>query len=600
MWPLIYPAPARADPRAPLDDRVRQLAAARRARVAAARPSSRSTRGVVPAGRRARARAPRLDRAPPAARDRGGAQGRPAARDRRDLVARARHRHGRGRSRAAGRVAGRGRRAACSGSAAPATTSAAPASAGSSRSSAATCSRPTVVARGMLDGDVEAIRVPDSALDVLAQQIVAMVGVEPWPVAELERVIRRAASYRELSRAALVGVLDMLAGRYPVRRVRRAAAAPDLGSPGRRADRPQGRAPAQSVVSGGTIPDRGLYGVHLGADRPARRRARRGDGRREPQGRDVHPRRVDLAHRGHHARSRDRVARRPASPARCRSGAATGRAARSSSAARSARSAASSTAGSRRSATPRARGSRASTGSTRSPPRTSSQYLADQRAQTGSGADRSRDHDRALPRRARRLARLHPVAVRQPRPRAVGARARAPARGSARLPGASAVDRRRHRAALRRRRRCCRPTTSCSPIPTTSSASLVDELARSSVFASHFRENAARALLLPRRRPGQRTPLWAQRLRAQQLMGVALRFPAFPITLETYREVLRDVFDCRRCSTCCAQIRARAIRDRAGGHRGARRRSRARWCSTTSRRSCTRATRRSPSARRRR
>ncbi len=73
----------------------------------------------------------------------------------------------------------------------------------------------TVVARGMLDGEVEAIRVPDSALDVLAQQIVAMVGADPWPVGELERVIRRAASYRELSRAALVGVLDMLAGRYP-------------------------------------------------------------------------------------------------------------------------------------------------------------------------------------------------------------------------------------------------------------------------------------------------------------------------------------------------------------------------------------------------
>src|SRR4029079_6590209 len=72
---------------------------------------------------------------------------------------------------------------------------------------------------------------------------------------------------------------------------------------------------------------------------------------------------------------------------------------------------------------------------------------------------------------------------------------------------------------------------------------LVEELARSSVFASHFRENAARALLLPRRRPGRRTPLWAQRLRAPQLMSVALRFPAFPITLETYREVLRDVFD---------------------------------------------------------
>jgi ATP-dependent Lhr-like helicase len=89
---------------------------------------------------------------------------------------------------------------------------------------------------------------------------------------------------------------------------------------------------------------------------------------------------------------------------------------------------------------------------------------------------------------------------------------------------------------------------------------LVDELARSSVFASHFRENAARALLLPRRRPGQRTPLWAQRLRAQQLMGVALRFPAFPITLETYREVLRDVFDLPALIDVLRQIRSRAIR----------------------------------------
>src|SRR4029079_5001113 len=89
---------------------------------------------------------------------------------------------------------------------------------------------------------------------------------------------------------------------------------------------------------------------------------------------------------------------------------------------------------------------------------------------------------------------------------------------------------------------------------------LVDELARSSVFASHFRENAARALLLPRRRPGQRTPLWAQRLKAQQLMGVALRFPAFPITLETYREVLRDVFDLPALLDVLGQIRSRAIR----------------------------------------
>ncbi|HLL20580.1 MAG TPA: DEAD/DEAH box helicase, partial [Kofleriaceae bacterium] len=98
------------------------------------------------------------------------------------------------------------------------------------------------------------------------------------------------------------------------------------------------------------------------------------------------------------------------------------------------------------------------------------------------------------------------------------------------------------------------------PDPEDVESTLVEELSRSSVFATHFRENAARALLLPRRRPGQRTPLWAQRLRAQQLMGVALRFPAFPVTLETYREVLRDVFDMPALVDVLKQIRAREIR----------------------------------------
>jgi ATP-dependent Lhr-like helicase len=72
---------------------------------------------------------------------------------------------------------------------------------------------------------------------------------------------------------------------------------------------------------------------------------------------------------------------------------------------------------------------------------------------------------------------------------------------------------------------------------------LLQELAQSALFGSRFRENAARALLIPRRRPGQRTPLWQQRLKAQSLLQVARRYPQFPIVLETYREVLQDVFD---------------------------------------------------------
>jgi ATP-dependent Lhr-like helicase len=68
-------------------------------------------------------------------------------------------------------------------------------------------------------------------------------------------------------------------------------------------------------------------------------------------------------------------------------------------------------------------------------------------------------------------------------------------------------------------------------------------VASSALFASRFRENAARALLLPRRRPGTRTPLWQQRQRAADLLAVASRYGSFPILVETYREVLSDVFD---------------------------------------------------------
>ncbi len=72
---------------------------------------------------------------------------------------------------------------------------------------------------------------------------------------------------------------------------------------------------------------------------------------------------------------------------------------------------------------------------------------------------------------------------------------------------------------------------------------VVQELGQTALFGARFRENASRALLIPRRRPGQRTPLWQQRLKAQSLLEVARRYGSFPIVLETYRECLQDVFD---------------------------------------------------------
>ncbi|HEX4364628.1 MAG TPA: DEAD/DEAH box helicase [Solirubrobacteraceae bacterium] len=72
---------------------------------------------------------------------------------------------------------------------------------------------------------------------------------------------------------------------------------------------------------------------------------------------------------------------------------------------------------------------------------------------------------------------------------------------------------------------------------------VVAELASSALFGARFRENAGRALLIPRAYPGRRTPLWQQRLKSQSLLEVAKRYPDFPIILETYRECLRDVLD---------------------------------------------------------
>jgi ATP-dependent Lhr-like helicase len=89
---------------------------------------------------------------------------------------------------------------------------------------------------------------------------------------------------------------------------------------------------------------------------------------------------------------------------------------------------------------------------------------------------------------------------------------------------------------------------------------VVEQLERSALFAARFRENAARALLLPRRRPGARTPLWAQRLRAQNLLAVARGFPSFPIMLETYRACLQDVFDLPGLERLLRELRSRTVR----------------------------------------
>src|SRR5204862_1875750 len=88
---------------------------------------------------------------------------------------------------------------------------------------------------------------------------------------------------------------------------------------------------------------------------------------------------------------------------------------------------------------------------------------------------------------------------------------------------------------------------------------VVQEVGQSALFGARFRENAARALLTPRRRPDQRTPLWQQRLKAQSLLQVARRYGSFPVILETYRECLQDVFDLAALRRLLQGLRTRAI-----------------------------------------
>jgi ATP-dependent Lhr-like helicase len=415
----------------------------------------------------------------------------------------------------------------------------------------------TVVAQKMRAGEVESIRVPDSALDVLAQQIVAMVAVDAWRVGDLARLIHRTASYRELPYGALTGVLDMLAGRYPSDEF--AELRPRL-SWDRQTDVLVGRKGARllSVVSGGTIPDRGTYAVHVGAGGP---RVGELDEEMVAESRKGETFLLGATTWRIEDITRDRVIVSPApgepgkmpfwrgeGPGRpIELGRALGAFCRELD-----DRLAHDPAGAHGWLTDALRLDRFAADNLIA-------YLGEQRAAAGGvptdraiTIERFRDELGDV-----RVCILSPFGSRVHAPWSLVIAKQLEAELGYPIHPLYTDD----GIALRFADGDVLPTDDqLIPDPDEVEHVLVDELARSSVFASHFRENAARALLLPRRRPGQRTPLWAQRLRAQQLMGVALRFPAFPITLETYREVLRDVFDLPALVDVLREIRSRAIR----------------------------------------
>ena len=451
-----------------------------------------------------------------------------------------------------------------------------------------------VVVQRMHDGLIEHTRYLRNPLDVLAQQIVAMCALDEWPVDELAALVRRAAPFAELTDEVLHIVLDLLAGRYPSDEF--AELRPRIVW-----DRVdgivRGRAGAQrlAVTSGGTIPDRGPL-RRVPARRHPRRRARRGDGLREPR----RARRSCWAPPPGASRtspsSGSSSRRRPGQPgqdavlARRRA-----RAARSSSAGPLGAFVREVRADGRRRALERLQ--RRLRARRAAPPPTWSQYLDEQAEATGAVPDdrtivveRFRDEIGDW-----RVCVL--IAVRRARCTRRGRmalQARLAERWGIdvevmwsddgivlRLPEA-VDDLPRRRAAHRPRRdRRARGRRSCRS---------------TALFASRFRECAARALLLPRRRPDRRTPLWQQRQKAADLLAVAAQHPTSRSCSRPPASASTTCSTCRRCARCSTELRSRRDPHRAGRHADGRRRSRSRCCSAGSRSTCTRATRRWPSA----
>jgi ATP-dependent helicase Lhr and Lhr-like helicase len=396
-----------------------------------------------------------------------------------------------------------------------------------------------VVADRMGDGAIEELRYPRNPLDVLAQHIVAMVAMEPWSATDLAALVRRAAPFGELPASALDAVLDMLAGRYPSTAF--AELRPRLVWD-RVSDVLTARPGAQrlAVTSGGTIPDRGLFGVFLaGAERGGRvgeldeemvYESRVGDvfllGSTSWRIEDITPDRV-LVSPAPGASARMPFWKGDALGRPVELGRAIGAQLRSLAAA----------------APEAARSSLTASGLDTWAVDNLLGYVGEQR-----DATRALPDDRTvLVERFRdelgdwRMT-VHCV---------LGARVNAPwalaiARRIAERYGVDSQVMPSDDGIVVRLPDVVDepPGAELVAFDPDEIATIVEEsVGTSALFASRFRECAARALLLPRRDPRRRTPLWQQRQRAAQLLDVARDFPDFPITLEAARECLRDVFD---------------------------------------------------------
>ncbi|MCH9679991.1 MAG: DEAD/DEAH box helicase, partial [Deltaproteobacteria bacterium] len=411
-----------------------------------------------------------------------------------------------------------------------------------------------IVARRMRAGAIEPLRVPRNPLDVLAQQIVAMCSLETWSLSHLERVIRRSANFSQVPRDAFIGVLDMLAGRYP------SSAFADLRPRinwNRDTDELEGRRGAKmlSLISGGTIPNRGTYGMFMGEGGP-----RVGELDEEMVHETLPGQNIMLGASTWRVEqiTRDRVIVSPApgEPGRLpfwrgdgpgrpielgrALGAFTHEVGKRD----------------REQAEPWLR---EEYGLDALAAKNLVDYVQEQREATGVlPSDRAITIERFRDELGDwRVCILSPLGARVHAPWALALQTRLEAHFGFEVQALWSDD----GIVLRLVEVEELPALELLlPAPDEVEAQVVEQLAHSALFAGQFRENAARALLLPRQRPNQRQPLWAQRLKAQQLLAVAREFPSFPIIMETYRTCLQDVFDLPALTELLAAIARRQVR----------------------------------------
>jgi ATP-dependent Lhr-like helicase len=411
-----------------------------------------------------------------------------------------------------------------------------------------------VVVERMCAGEIESTSIPQNPIDVLAQHAVAMIAMEDWDVDAMYHLVKRSAPYATLSFDMFTATLDMLAGRYP---------SDDFAELRPRIvwDRASGVLSARSsarllaVTNPGTIPDRGLYTVNL------------------PEGGRVGELDEEMVYESRPGDifilgsttwriseiTNDRVIVTPAPGAAAAKmpfwhgdgpgrplelGRAVGAFTRQIGALALAD--ATDTLASRYRLDPWAAANLAG-------------FLGDERDATGAlPTDRT-----IVVQRFRdeigdwRIVVLSPFGGRVHAPWALAARHRYRTEQGGSVDVIWSDD----GIMFRFPDTDTPPDTSAIYIdPLDIEETLLSEVSDSALFTSVFREAAARALLLPRRRPGTRTPLWLQRRKAANLLEATRDFGSFPIMLETYREVLQDHFDLPSLVDVLTDIQKRKVR----------------------------------------